>query len=102
MRHLFINAQYIRGETCYRLISATDQFVVLRHDGVESVMDREDFANYARLVHDHRVRFVGGVLSQSGATSSPMGYITPYTGPQSWCIDLDLVPEEAWVSGWNP
>jgi|JI10StandDraft_1071094.scaffolds.fasta_scaffold12813_16 hypothetical protein len=102
MRKLYPKAKYDIADNRTELVTVSDAFVVIKVDEQEMVMPRDQFEQQAKLVRRWRHQFIYGVFGATGALESPQGSNDPPTVDGIWCIDLDKVPEEAWVSGWNP
>lgn len=104
MRHLYPQAKYDIGDVRYELVTVSDTFVVIKVDEQEMVMPRDLFEQQATFVRRFYGRFIYGIHTNDGVMrmANPGFGGLPVRLDGHWCIDLDKVPEEAYVQGWNP
>ena len=104
MRKLYPKAKYDIGEQTCVLVTASDAFVVLAFEEQEMVMPRDLFEQQAMFVRRFHAHFVNGIFGEGGVMKPLANALSdqPSRGDGYWCIDLDKVPEEAYVQGWNP
>ncbi len=104
---LYKGASYQVGQVVYRLVEVTERFVIV-HDGTaEGVMNREAFTGEAQIQREWTGsgRFV---VVNTGSTGTLYGQQLRNDGEQpvtaaagQCCIDLSLVPREAYVWGYD-
>lgn len=103
---LYRGGIYQVGQVVYRLVEVTERFVIV-HDGTaEGVMNREAFEGEAQHQREWGSnRFIYGETNSVGhltAHSIVNGDVSEWgVHGGRWCIDLSLVPREAYVWGYD-
>lgn len=95
MRKLFINAEYMLGDSRFTVKAHSETFVVLQHGDTESVMSRDEFEAVAVLSLRFDLPVLAGNFRNDGVLHSAWllgGCSTLARG--SWYIDLREVPRE--------
>ncbi len=108
MPTIFLNGCYLLGHghgDAATVVTVTDQFVITEAavGDSQTVHRRDAFEAEAVLVSTFPYPYLNGVRRSDGARLAPTTPAAhPAIAPGGWTIDLRLVPESAYVRGYQP